>query len=258
MTKQTTKRIRTVYGILLSIAILIAGLCLMTACVEIYLSGDRPFSAQSVAESFSGIALAVYLCLALIAGGFILDLVLPTEKKKQSVQKQHILILRKLHEKNDLRQCAEAAAIGAQQHSRKLHFTISVVLLVLGAVVFLIYALNPGNYHQTEINTSMAHAMYVLLPCMAVPFGYAVFSAYYAKASMLKEIDLIKQAIAGGCPKMDAPLPVQTGKKNVTQLLRWALVCVGVAILIYGFFAGGTADVLTKAVNICTECVGLG
>ena len=40
--------------------------------------------------------------------------------------------------------------------------------------------------------------------------------------------------------------------------LRLALLCVGIGILVYGFFAGGTADVMTKAVNICTECVGLG
>ncbi|MBQ8580085.1 MAG: thioredoxin [Oscillospiraceae bacterium] len=29
-------------------------------------------------------------------------------------------------------------------------------------------------------------------------------------------------------------------------------------MIAYGAAAGGTADVLTKAVNICTECVGLG
>ena len=33
---------------------------------------------------------------------------------------------------------------------------------------------------------------------------------------------------------------------------------VGWACLIGGAFAGGWADVLTKAINICTECIGLG
>ena len=38
------------------------------------------------------------------------------------------------------------------------------------------------------------------------------------------------------------------------------LVILGVAIvaLILGAVFGGYADVLTKAVNICTECIGLG
>ena len=258
MTKHTVKRIWTVYGILVSIMILIAGLCLMVACVDIYRSGDHPFSSQAVAESFSAIALPVYLCLALIAGGFILESVLPVEKKKLTVQKQHALILRKLHETSDLDNCEEASAIRAQQRSRKLHYTISAGLLVLGAIVFLIYGLNPSNYHQTQINSSMIRAMLVMLPCLAVPFSYCVFTAYYAKASIIKEIGLAKQAVPNGCPKVAAPLTASSNNANKQQLLRWALLCVAVGILIYGFFAGGTADVLTKAVNICTECVGLG
>ena len=36
------------------------------------------------------------------------------------------------------------------------------------------------------------------------------------------------------------------------------ILAVAVSILIYGYMNGGTADVLTKAINICTECVGLG
>lgn len=258
MTKHTIKRVWTVYGILVSIMILIAGFCLMAACVEIYRSGDRPFSPQAVAESFSGIALPIYLCLALIAAGFILHFVLPMETKKPAVQKQHSLILRKLHEKHDLSTCAQAAAISTQQRSRKLHYTVSAGLLILGAVVFLIYGLNPNNYHQTQINDSMIRAMYFMLPCLAVPFGYAVFTAFYARSSMMKEIELVKQAIAGGCPKISTPLPTHPAQTGKQQILRWALLCAAVGILVYGFFAGGTADVLTKAVNICTECVGLG
>lgn len=257
MTKQTVKRIWTVYGIAVSVMILIAGLCLMAACVEIYRSGDRPFSSEAVAESFSAIALPVYLCLALIAAGFILAAVLPAEKKKPVLQKQHALILRKLYEKHDVSGCAQLPAIHAQQRSRKLHCTVSAGLTVLGAVIFLIYGLNPHNYHQTEINSSMIRAMLVMLPCLAVPFGYCVFTAYYAKASIMKEIDLVKQAVSDGCPKAAAPqpVPVRSGRQ---QALRWVLLTVAVTVLVYGFFAGGTADVLTKAVNICTECVGLG
>jgi len=40
--------------------------------------------------------------------------------------------------------------------------------------------------------------------------------------------------------------------------VRCVLVCAAVVLLVYGYLAGGTADVLTKAINICTECVGLG
>ncbi|MBQ8683609.1 MAG: thioredoxin [Clostridia bacterium] len=40
--------------------------------------------------------------------------------------------------------------------------------------------------------------------------------------------------------------------------MRYGVLAVGLALLVYGFATGGIADVLTKAVNICTECIGLG
>ncbi len=41
-------------------------------------------------------------------------------------------------------------------------------------------------------------------------------------------------------------------------VIRTVILCLALAALAYGYFTGGTVDVLTKAVNICTECVGLG
>ncbi|MBE5939024.1 MAG: thioredoxin [Lachnospiraceae bacterium] len=41
-------------------------------------------------------------------------------------------------------------------------------------------------------------------------------------------------------------------------MLRISLLVIGLALLIFGFISGGTADVITKAINICTECIGLG
>ena len=47
----------------------------------------------------------------------------------------------------------------------------------------------------------------------------------------------------------------QTRKLNIPRL---AILFVAVFCFVYGFITGGTADVLTKAINICTECIGLG
>ena len=83
----TKKRIHKIYGIVLSAVLIIAGICLIAACVGIYLSGDKPFSPASVAAAFSGIAIPVYLCLALIVGGLILDGFFPEEVKKLPAEK---------------------------------------------------------------------------------------------------------------------------------------------------------------------------
>ena len=41
-------------------------------------------------------------------------------------------------------------------------------------------------------------------------------------------------------------------------IIKLIIVVAAIAAIILGAFMGGFADVLTKAVNICTECIGLG
>lgn len=260
MSNKTSKHIHLIYSIVLSILLIVAGICLMVACVGIYNAGAKPFSPEAVAAAFSGIAVPVYLCLALILGGFILDGFLPGSKKKPALQKQHKAILNRLYDKADMRYAPPhiQAEIKTMQNRRKLFKGISLGLLGLGTVIFLIYGLNSSNFHQSEINSSMVKAMQIFIPCLAVPFGYGVFTAYYERKTLVREAELVKQVLAGGGK---AEAPAQKAKKSCEKTLliaRCCLLAVGVAILVYGFVSGGTKDVLTKAINICTECVGLG
>ncbi len=139
----TKKRIHFLYSILLSVMLIVTGICLCVACAGIYFSGE-PFSREAVAAAFRFIAVPVYLCIALVIGGWILDAVSPAEEKNRTSRKK-----------------------------------------------------------------------------------------------------------AGSSSAPEA-------KGRNLLYLRLALLCVGIGIFVYGLFAGGTADVMTKAVNICTECVGLG
>ncbi|MCI9504897.1 MAG: thioredoxin [Clostridia bacterium] len=40
--------------------------------------------------------------------------------------------------------------------------------------------------------------------------------------------------------------------------VRLALLVAGLTLFLVGIFDGGANDVLIKAINICTECIGLG
>lgn len=257
MKQEHAKRIRLIYGIVLSLVTVIAGICLMVACYGIYTSGgEQTYTPQKVAEAFAPIAVPVWLCLALVIGGFILDFALPVQKQKRKAEKNHAFLLQRLREKADISQADPQLqrAIEAQQKGRRLHALISALLLTVGSIIFLAYALNGKHFDQVDITGSVIRAMWLLIPCMAVPFGYAVFSAYYTRASLQKEIELVQQVGTSGS-RPEAPAK---DTRKLETLLRCALVCVAVVLMVYGFVAGGWADVLTKAVNICTECVGLG
>lgn len=259
MTQERIKRIHQIYGAVLSVVIVIAGICLMVQCNAIYRSGDHPFSREAVAAHFAPIALPVYLCLAMVIGGFLLRWLLPDEPSKQKMGKNDILILRRLHARTDLSQCDPALqqAVAAQQKRRSTLRILRNGICAVCAVVFLSYGLNSGNFHQSQINDSMIKAMYRFVPCLLVSFGAAVFTAYQSKKSLRAEIELMRQANAvAKVPAGPEPEPENRDKQTVTA--RRIIAVVAIALLLFGFFTGGTADVLTKAVNICTECVGLG
>lgn len=255
MTPKTIKRVRLIYSVGVSAVTVIAGVCLMAACLGIYLSGDEPYSREAVAAAFSPIAIPVYLCLTLVLLGFVLEAVLPGEEKKRTVQKQHRLILSRLHSRADLARCDPAlrAQIERQQRIRLVNRSITVALLSLGGLVFLAYLLSGDRFPLGDVNGSVIRATVTLLLCMTLPFGYATVSAYWSLSSMDREIALLKQAprlASGEAPRVKKELPL--------LIPRCVLLAVSLALLLYGFFTGGTADVLVKAINICTECVGLG
>ncbi len=257
MTKETQIRVHRIYSILLSIVIVIAGICLIAGCLNIYNSGDHPFSREIVAETFSGIAFPVLLCLGMTILSFILDTVLPSNKEKTPMIKPYPTILSRMYANKDMNQCDETVKeqVTALQKNRKLHSTIRIAVLIIASIVFLIYALNGNNFHQSDINGSMIKAMWILIPCLFVSFGYALFVTIHNEKSMEKEIELLKSVPSANAKKEETQSETSEKKLNIFRL---SFLFVAVFCLVYGFITGGTADVLTKAINICTECIGLG
>lgn len=254
MASERFSRLRRVYGIALSCMIVVAGLCLAVACVGIYLSGDEPYSREAVAAAFHPISIPVYLCLVMAVGGFVLQIVFPAPAAKPAALKQPAVIRKRLLERVDPDGCGDAlrAQILSEQRRRKKQNRICAFVLVVCALTFLIYALDGSHFLSSDINRSMIRAMAVLLPCLGIGLANCIVTVYAGRSSLLREIELLKQ-----CPKKDAP---QTGvnKSDPGKKMRLALLLAAAALTVFGFCSGGTADVLTKAVNICTECIGLG
>jgi hypothetical protein len=94
------------------------------------------------------------------------------------------------------------------------------------------------------------------LPWMFAAVAALAVSFILKDNSLKKEIELCKEApaYAGEAKKMKTSvIPART--VSITQMV---LIVLAVAFIIMGIANGGARDVLIKAVNICTECVGLG
>lgn len=261
MTKENLQRIHRIYSICLGLVIIITGVCFIVACLGIYNSGEQPFSRESVATAFGHIAIPVYVCTALTIVGIVFDVLSPTEAPKNKPVKPYVAMLNKAYSSKDLTQCDNAirSQIQKEQNSRKIHTLIRTVLLCVASVIFLVYGTNSDNFHQTKITDSMIDAMLVLLPCLVVCFAYGLFTVIYNEKSMARELELLKSVPAKAVTEaITTPSDKADSSNKLIFIVRAALLIIGVFILVYGFITGGTVDVLTKAINICTECIGLG
>ena len=256
MTKEAAMRYHRIFNILFSIVIVIAGICLIMGALTIYYSGDQPFSRESVATTFSTIAFPVYLTLVMAIISFVWEILSPSDKAQDPLFKDYPAMLEALYSKKDL----DAADTTTQEElkalwkNRRLHIIIRTVVLVVCSAIFLFYALNSANYHQSEINSSMIAAMKVLVPCSLASFGYALFVAIHNEKSLQKEIEMVRKLPALTVTKENE---IVAEEKHLSPY-RNAILAAALILIVYGFLNGGTIDVLAKAINICTECIGLG
>ena len=254
MTETTKKAVRFSFFTLITVALVAVAVLMIIACVRIYRIGDFPFTRALVAAEFDKIALPVYLCLGLVAAGFVLHPLLPTPSDTDKDRSR--MMVHRLRRTTDLALCPAGVAYGIREErdNRLMHRLITLMMLAVVLAVATAYALSFNRFNMDDINGSMIRFMTVLLPCLLLPAGYGVFSLFYNRRSYQRELALYRQA-----PKeARVAAPAVMGEAPFVRVARYAVLVAAIGLIIGGFMAGGWVDVLTKAINICTECVGLG
>ena len=92
------------------------------------------------------------------------------------------------------------------------------------------------------------------LSALAIPF--AVFCA-------VTVISVVLHTIYGTDATKGSTVPITAGKQKCPDskkqhMIRIALFSLAALFILLGVMNGGWYDVLVKAINICTECIGLG
>ena len=244
-----------IFHIALAGATVLAGICLCSACLSVWNSGGQQiYTPEKVAQAFSAIAVPIWLWAVLAILTAALHVLYP-RSDRQTFENQPEMTLQRLQSRVDLSLCPPELQNNLQklQRQRRQDARKALLFLLGCSVLFLLYGANPNNYDSAKINTSVITALVILILTMFFPLLNLLDTARCARISMRIEAELLK-----GAPK-EARITPPAPKKPLWILpARLVLLCAALGLILYGFFAGGTADVLTKAVNICTECVGLG
>jgi len=259
MSNKTAKLVRMIAGITLSVLLVVTGVLLMISCVNIYKIGDRPFTVDNISAAFKKIAIPVYITLGASVVCIVLSLVLTSEKGKLKAIKDEKITLDRLRGRLNESEC-DPSLISFMNKEKRLRIILRItvaVLCVAIAVPCAVYALNMDNF-GADYNAAVISACTLILPASFVAIGLCIALVYIEKYSVKREIALVKSAIAS---KKGAITPEKAPKKSFKGVvigIRITLAVAAIALIVAGIVNGGMADVLSKAINICTECIGLG
>lgn len=254
MTQEKIKRIHQWYSWILAAVMAVLGVLLILACLDIYTSGPRPYSAEAIAQRFRSIAVPVLIGTVGIIGGIALNLLLPLERSRaRSVSSPEDIMLR-------LRQKADIPPVQKEIRLRLILRVATGIFFAALMVYPMIYFLNPDHFTVSSLNADVIRAVTIALIPAAVGLVLCWICRALVNHSFKREAAIYKQALASG-HRAPSTQDTVTSKKcccGFLRVIRITLAVVAVIFIVVGIFNGGAEDVLKKAIAICTECIGLG
>lgn len=255
MSQKTIKCLRTIYYVLIVVALVAASVSLAVACLSIYQMGDHPFNPTIVGQWLTKIAIPLIAVPVVILIGAVMHPILPNndESDREMDRPQ----LARLQKQVSWLACPTKlkVSVALQRALRIALPIITGVQIVVATIGFGIFAMGAHPKNLTEVLVNLL----ILVACFISPLIWGIATGYVSRFSRKKEIALLKTAPAEA-KKAKKGLPRWVGIVNqvLTHVVRWSLLGLAVVMVLYGALAGGWEDVLLKAVAICAECIGLG
>ena len=170
------------------------------------------------------------------------------------------------------RVAAPTADMLAERARQKKLFFGGWALFGLCMVPVLLYLANGNHFPAGDLESMFFSLLLHVLPWTAMGLAALMVSTLLQEQSMRRETEaaraaLLKEKAAGAGPaagaiSAESAGPAETGKSAISsghvQALRALLLALAVGLIAAGALNGSAMDVFGKAVNICTECIGLG
>jgi hypothetical protein len=263
MSDKSKKNIHLVSGIATSALLIVTGLLLIISCVSVYRLGNRPFTVENISAAFAKISIPVYVTIAAVLADMVLQLVFPRDERRIKATLNKRVTAARLEKKLDRALCTKELLTLIDKEKKKLLF-LRLALITFGIVqlaIFAIFALNLQNY-TLEYNESVIAICLSMLPSVLLMAGASIAFTYSEDHILGKLIGHLKAAISSGARRTSNDVTVENNTHKwaprIIMGARILILAVAVFFIIEGISNGGASDVFIKAINICTECIGLG
>lgn len=273
VTKTKGATLRRVYEICLAGLTVEVGLLFIWQVWSLFSTGDKAFSRASVAEYFAPIAPFVWLWIAAVVGAAVVWYIFPAPKRDMGAILDPKCTLKKLRRR--LPEGGERTQSKKQGALRAVVWGVCAALCIVCAVFAVVTLTGDIALKATEgFFAAHSEAERILRAMPWLLGGLCAFAAasYYDEYSAEKEISLVKAELVENAKKgikaTGEPKPTlweRLCEKAPFFRSKWFMIAVralvgaiAIVLIVVGIGNGGMADVLEKAINICTQCIGLG
>ena len=276
-TEKKSQSVRSVLGVCLTIWTIAVGIMFIVQIWALFRATDvKPYSVESVSKHFANVAVPFGVWIAMVALSGVLAWAFPDVEEKPKAFVSVAKTLTRL--KGRLPENAEGMVeLKRKNAMRTVAWAVSFAMCAVSAVIAWKYLMNKeyvgeltSKFFQEHV---IAEKLLKISTWVFASLCTCVCALIYQSYSLNKELSMVKQMVAdsakrgekstaketkvGLCDKVSAKLAfLETDRvKNITRIV---LAVGGVALVVIGIFNGGMAAILEKAINICTQCIGLG
>jgi hypothetical protein len=257
MSKTAQKWIHLIVSCILSAMLIGLGIALIISCLDIYNSGPKPYTPESIAAHFQKISLLVYLTVACVVLGIVLNLVMPQEKKKVKAFRDNAETLSRLEAKAGMLEGEFAQKAAKEKNLRKILRLCTAIACVLLAIRPLLHFMNQDNFLGDKTQC-VIRAMTIALVYGAASLSLTFLCKVLCGKSIDRQIDICKASIASNGASGLKPVVDDDKDAKRAFILRCVLAVAAITFIVLGIFNGGAEAVLDKANAICMECIGMG
>lgn len=210
------------------------------------------YTREIVEHYLSYIIVPFILWVLVIIFGLVTSYLFPINKKKNT-KLDSILTYERLRKRVEVNN----EDTNLLRRNRKIGFIIASIISLLCMILPCRYIFTPSNFTGVDSNKDVLGLVLNILPFVIISFisfiGYSIY--FYKNINLEIKILLEKQKENKKDPKdnkenfFDSPLFI--------NIVRGVILVTGITFVVLGIFNKGFEDVLIKAINICSECIGL-
>lgn len=270
-----SEKIRLCYGIFLGVFTAVLGFLFIFEAAELYASGVTEisdtgmYSRAAVRERFLRILPAVILYILSVIAGAVLFECLPAGAAKR--RSDPFAVFLRLKGRVPRAFGGEYGGLYAR-FARRERIRLCVKLVcaafcVLAAVMSAVRLWDVSSYAGKDLTGEVLSMLRGILPWVGAAFAAVLLVTAFEWVYGRRMLPAVKSLLVAGRGLPFEPSPLvraqeraeaALSRRSVVWAVRGALLAAAVVLIAVGAANGEARIMLIKAINICTECIGLG